>query len=318
MFFIDGEKLDMREDSNPHVRKIKDGIATLKKMKMPITFKFPNYLVQPDPDNEGKVKCPMPFTLQMVDYVDNVEWRWCKSFSFDKDRNIEYKPTSIEVERVMVFNEDELEIAFFMYFISGRCLDGGNKHALKDKWFMLEDLTKEARLEADRNRKNADLSFYIYSEKSPLKKDDIIKLSKAMFIPTIDTNMDVVRNMLYNNINGSDERLNLFYSLMEDTVNLEARYAVQEAFDSGMLTLENNGNIKSVYYKTNDNTRGNKLCDIPPIHSKSHMNYINQYYIDHPDELKVLQQAIVNVKRYKEDEMDDIIAGKPTSKRGQK
>ena len=312
MFFIDGEKLDMGELSNPNVKKVKDGIAMLKKMKMPITFKFTPNLVKSDPDNPGKLKYPMPFTLQLVDYVNNSEWRWCRSFSYDRDRNIEYKPTSIEVERVMSFNEDELEMAFFMYFISGHCLEGQNPTPYKDKWYMLEDIDKEARIEAEKNKKIADLSFFIYSDKSPLKKDDIIKISKAMFIPTIGENMDVIKNVLYRNIKDNDERLNLFYSLMNDSVNLDARYSVQEAFDSGMLTVETNGNAKSVYYRTNENTRGNKLCDIPPMYNKNFMNYIYQYYSERLDELQVLKQAIFNNQKFKSDEMDDIISGKPT------
>lgn len=83
---------------------------------------------------------------------------------------------------------------------------------------MLEDINKEARIFADKQRKEADLSFYIYSDKSPLKADELIKTSKAMFIPTIDKNLDIVRNNMHNNINGNEAKLNLFYQLMEDHV----------------------------------------------------------------------------------------------------
>ena len=316
MFFIDGEKLDLRENSNPFVKKIKEGMDFLEKMGLPVTFKFPDYLVRTDPDNQGKMVYPMPFTLQLVDYVDGVEWRWCKTFSYDKDRNIEYKPTSLEVERITQFGKDELEIAFFMYFISSRCLDGGNVNTIKDKWFMLEDINKEARIFADKQRKQADLSFYIYSDKSPLKANELIKLSKALFIPTVDKNLDIVRNNMYNNINGNEAKLNLFYQLMNDSVNLEARYCVQEAFDGKMLSVEQNGNAKSVFYKSDANTRTGKLCDIPPMNNNNVMDYVYRYYSERPDELDILKQAIVNYGKSREVELDDIVSGKPTVGRG--
>lgn len=312
MFFIDGEKLDMREASNPHVKKIKDGMTFLEKMGLPVTFKFPNFLVKADSDNPGKMVYPMPFTLQLVDFVDGTEWRWCKSFSYDEHRNVKYTPTSLEVERISSFGKEELEIAFFLYFISSRCLDGENKNAFKDKWFMLEDINKEARIFADKQRKEADLSFYIYSDKSPLKADELIKLSKAMFIPTIDKNLDIVRNNMYNNINGNEAKLNLFYQLMEDSVNLEARYCVQEAFDGKMLAVEQNGNMKSVFYKSDESTRTSKLCDIPPTHNNDVMGYVYLYYSQRPEELDMLKQAIVNYGKSRDAELDDIVLGKPT------
>lgn len=316
MFFIDGEKLDMREKNNPHVKRIDEGMSFLRKMGLPITFKFPSFLVKPDKDNEGKMLYPMPFTLQLVDYIDGTEWRWCKSFSYDSNRNIEYKPSSLEIERITQFGEDELEIAFFMYFISSRCLDGENKNSFKDKWFMLEDINKEARLFADKQRKEADLSFYIYSDKSPLKSEELIKLSKAMFIPTVDKNLDIVRNNMYNNINGNEVKLNLFYQLMNDSVNLDARYCVQEAFDGKMLAVEQNGNVKSVFYKSDDNTRTNKLCDIPPTHNNDVMGYVYTYYSQRPEELDMLKQAIVNYGKAKDAELDNILSGKPIVNRG--
>lgn len=131
MFFIDGEKLDMREEaSNPHVKKIKDGMTFLwRKWDYPLRL-IPNFLVKADSDNPGKMVYPMPFTLQLVDFVDGTEWRWCKSFSYDEHRNAAYTPTSLEIERISRSENRGIGNSFLLYFISSRCLDGENKNTV--------------------------------------------------------------------------------------------------------------------------------------------------------------------------------------------
>jgi len=258
MLICDGKPVDLKAPNGSASKFVISKIKELKDIGLPMRFNLPKDLANEIGlyDKRSEVSRPILEYSQGVRVRLTNNYRnpngsleqWTYYTDIKKTNNgktEKYMPRWYELKKVNVFNEGDIELLFYLVYISGHCeaIEGVTDQNLKKKreYMLIEDRAREARKAAKRRILEAKVTNILY-DLDKLSAEDLKILAKAYSISDADSvrELDVLRGSIYdivvksndpNSIDKFMERANI-----DEVTKIQA--LITDAVDSGVLFVK--------------------------------------------------------------------------------
>jgi len=262
--------------STPPDKFYKDAIKQLDKLKWPLKFDFPKELetriIVVNSNNEEAPATRRPeghLALMTANYrtSDGIQrWTYYESIKYDNKTGREIlMPKRKPIKSGMVLNKSEVELAFFLVFISGHCelIEGveGQTQDKKKTYMVLDDKARKARKEAESRRNEFKVSQALY-DPDVLSEDKLRVLAKSYAIDGVDSieseDLDIVRNQIFAIVTrGSDAKaIEKFLDNINITEHVKVRALVQDAKDARVIFNKKTKHDQAWRWLGADNSEG--------------------------------------------------------------
>ena len=151
MLAVNGKVLVMTDNSDPYVQRVQEGYTKLRKMKFPISIKYPERfkIINPHQPNE-KPRWPGGKHIHFETNVDTPNggelWAYFESNPTVNGEKI-FLPKGFTFTGRMNIPQTKMDLAYYMLFICPRCENSLNANVVmndSDKYYVIEDKHDEA------------------------------------------------------------------------------------------------------------------------------------------------------------------------------
>ena len=256
MLFINNELLDTKNRSSEYkfssqVKEYHDAVKKLNEMagkKKRIVLKS----IYPDVyDDKHQLRprkrqyYPLRAVYAAQDGSGTEEWRWSPNMPTKKNDEYRYSQVADFIVKEWNFSlPRDMEKAFFWIFKS-EFVDPGRlcqKEVVKGG-VEIEDLEFEAKQEVERKGREASLQYYLYSEESPLSKDEVQMrtIAKAWNIQGVNemginqVRLELERKILFNDQHNLDGGVADFLKETDITEITRVKAMIQTGIDEGIV-----------------------------------------------------------------------------------
>ncbi len=199
MLYLNGKLVDIK-GNNAFGKKMREFdkefakyLADDGRLVKPITIKYKDGLITPDPDNPGKFDMPSSKGLK---FIANVFWDGQQSeirYSSTPGRpnpktgELEFQTQSMPIVKGRATIYDK-ELALFFWAISPQNYGRPEFMANNDAWFVIENVSYENKQIADEKRIKAMLNVKLWSptEEGGLSDEQLIDAAKMILIPNVE------------------------------------------------------------------------------------------------------------------------------------
>lgn len=326
MLICNGTRIDINTKSGVHlwVKKKMDQIVAEHKLHLGgvVSVVYSPTLIKTD-KLTGKKKQPANILIDHFETYFNddkdfvkegntpemQQWRYCLNMT---ERGVgnkpSYYPSSTIITRSKNFTIKDLELIFFLRFISSRVENGGNLAPRVRKYVRFSDVKKETEdwLEAERTRSYIN-NCIIGDENTGGLTDEDIRNIAASFVIKDAKNPEFPVAILRKTIHEKIQVDRVAYSKILDLISNVKGASVKimgDVADAKQLNLIGVRKIKNAnhwVYLNADGSTGDKITKIPGGAS-SDDEFLKEYFIANPEDHTALIEAMVERKKADEEE----------------
>jgi len=240
------------------------------------------------------------------DYQEIQEWRYCDSMTERIGQKPLFYPSGLSISGARSFGFKDIELIFFLKYISSRVENGENNKGNNKKYFRFEDKFKEA----EEWRKEEQVKAYIKNcligdeTTGGLKDKDIRNIAAALIMSRArdeDYPISFLRKELYDLV-VRDSTSHQKVSELIGTVNGESVKImgdIAEAKQLRLIDVRKISNVPHWVFLKKDNSTAAKIIKVPAGVSTPE-GFLKDYYLSNPEEYKYFIESLVELKGIKE------------------
>lgn len=258
--------------------------------RFPMAITYPPERIVPSrsksnrkPDQPNSISFPLNAVLKTKMGADH--WRYADNVIIKEHGVRKYTPRNLRFDGRMILQEEDAELAWFLYTKSIYCKGGLNHHGKTVK-FVFEDLIsdaeKQARIEAVRVR----VKSLIYDVQLGLSEEKLRAVAKAYFIKNVDAlSYAQVKIALEHQI-GRDKKggLQKFIDMTNADELIEIKMRMQVLMDLKRLKFEI---TKKEWWWVEGDKKIEVICKVAPGSNPTDILY--DYYMGNKDFQEVVE-----------------------------
>lgn len=272
-------------------------VLTLKKKfrRFPLTVIYPPERVMKSrsprnklPDKPNSIAFPLVAVVKSPTGTD--QWRYAENVIIKEHGVKKYTPKNFRFNGRFLLEENNIELAWFLFTKSPYCKGGANQGKLTK--FMFEDLVAEADLKAEKEMVRSQVKALIYGGEMGMNEERLRKLAKALFIKNIDIlTYNQVKIAVEHAISRDEHGYEKFVEMtdMDELINVRSR--IQNLVDLKMLKYET---VKKQWEWSGVNGKPELICKVPPAMNPHEVIY--DYYMGNKD----FQATVESVEKSKQ------------------
>lgn len=226
-----------------------------QKFHLPVRIVYPKSFIKWNAKNkmyEKPAGINIPMTAQVRTKSGTSVYRYFRNSHTDSQGKTFYTPNSMLFTGDKRLTELDIDLIFFLYFLSPHC---GNGHLdpeqRKKSKFFFEDERRDAEDQVRMRQAKLKIERMLYDDEVGLSEERLRAIAGAMFISNVDKKtISEVRLSMEKWINHDKQGATKFLAMVGHDETIEAKVLIQRAIDGKVITY--NPKLKTWYWGVGD------------------------------------------------------------------
>jgi len=267
-------------------------LLTDKFTRFPMAITYPPERIIPSrsksnlkPDKPNSISFPLSAVLKTNMGADH--WRYAENVLIKEHGVKKYTPRNLRFNGRLILQEEDAELAWFLYTKSEYCKGGLNYHGKTAK-FIFEDLISDAEKQATIEAVKVRVKSLIYDVKLGLSEEKLRAVAKAYFIKNVDDLTYAQVKIALEHQIGRDKKngLQKFIDMTDADDLIDVRMRMQALMDLKKLKFEI---TKKEWWWIDGDKKIEVICKVAPGSNPTDILY--DYYMGNKDFQEVVESV---------------------------